>query len=161
MQLAITAALVYYAKVTIDEAKKDRKKAILEHRLENIYYPMYDILYRARDEKWDRESERNSPLGFEPAEKWMFVLTYDEFKQVQAMITRFGYCLEERELGTLKFDLEKAQTVPATLNGKPPRWVRLPTDVFDIEVSHFQSRSRELTSQLESIAGFSETKKKK
>lgn len=48
VQVVMTIGLVYYAGVTINEARKDRKKDTIERRLERIYFPMFDILERAR-----------------------------------------------------------------------------------------------------------------
>ena len=51
IQVFATLGLVYYAYVTIKEAKKTRRKDTIERMLENIYSPMLEIHVVRRQKK--------------------------------------------------------------------------------------------------------------
>ena len=155
----MTIGLVYYASVTINEARKDRKKDTIERMLEKIYFPMFEILSRARNENGVRTMVRSWPVQIgnseEPGEKGLYVLTSEEFEQIREMVERFGYYLGQTELGRLKFDLEKYYTARSTadLELTQPPWIRLNTSAFDEHWRVLDSRCKQLTSELGRLTG--------
>jgi CRISPR/Cas system-associated protein Cas10 (large subunit of type III CRISPR-Cas system) len=44
MMVAVTIALAYYAHATMEEGKKNRRKASIEKQLERLYNPLYEFL---------------------------------------------------------------------------------------------------------------------
>jgi hypothetical protein len=158
-QVVMTIGLVYFAGATIDEARKNRKKDTIERMLEKIYFPMLEILDRARNENGLRTMVRSWPVQIgdseEPGNNWLYVLTSDEFEQIREMVDRFGYYLGQTELGRLKFDLEKYQPARSTADMELERapWCRLSTGAFDEHWRFFKSRCEKLTSELEQLAG--------
>ncbi|MGA2460874.1 MAG: hypothetical protein ABSF82_05585 [Candidatus Bathyarchaeia archaeon] len=158
VEAVATFALVYFAAVTINEAKNDRKKATIERKLEKIYFPMLEILDRARNEK-ARAIVRTSVVkradSNDAGAEWAFVLTSQEFEEIRRMVERFGYYLSATELGRLRSDFEThefAGSFSDMQTGSAP-WIRLRTDVFDEHWRYFKSNCEKLTVELERLTG--------
>jgi hypothetical protein len=69
VQVFATLGLIYYAYATISEARKDRKKDMIERMLEKIYFPMFEILDRARKENGLRAMVRTWPVQIGDSEE--------------------------------------------------------------------------------------------
>jgi len=82
--------VAFFAYVTVREARRNRRKDMVEKMLENVYSPLYDILRRAKFAE-DREMIRQSVSQRE------YVLTEEEFVQVRGIIERFGHYLGGQE----------------------------------------------------------------
>lgn len=122
--------------------------------LEKIYFPMFEILDRARNESGARATIRSWPVQIgnsqEPGNNWLYILTVEEFEQVHDMVERFGYYLGQTELGRLKFDLEKYHHIGSS---GAEGWIRLATGALDDRWRFLKSRSEKLTSELEQLTG--------
>lgn len=157
IQVFVTLGLVYYAYVTINEAKKNRRKDTIERMLENIYSPMREILTRARRE----DTSLRASIRKEPAKNGIrdYVLSPQEYDQIQRMIDQFGYYLGSVELGRLRMDFEKYEVdiPPYKPEEGPISWFRYNTDVFDNHWRFFQSKCDELTAELDALVGLSKS----
>ena len=157
--MAMTGGLVFYAAMTIQEARKDRKRWTIERRLERIYFPMFEILNRARNEGGQRALVRNEPVSLrgseEAGDKWSYVLTPEESDQIRDIIQRFGHYLGSAELARLRSDLETASigSLASETVTVGAAYVRLKTEVFDNHWRHFKSRCDTLTAELEGLTG--------
>jgi len=85
-----SAAIVYYAYVTIKEGKKNRRKDTIEKMLENLYSPLYEILRRAKFENDERSQARSKIAGFD------WVVYRSELDQMQGIIERFGHYFDNQ-----------------------------------------------------------------
>ncbi len=100
-----TFVIVYYAKLTIDEGKRNRRKDTIENMLEKIYSPMYEILRRAKfgnDEI--RQSIRADPSGNGPRD---YVLEKNEVDEINQLIERYGHYLNPIDLAKLTKAIER------------------------------------------------------
>jgi hypothetical protein len=88
----LTFALVYYAHVTIEEGKKNRRKDTVEKTLENVYSPLYAILPRGESmEGGSREKEREL-ARIEIGCHYVF---YDsEVERMLEILERFGHYVD-------------------------------------------------------------------
>jgi len=158
-QMAMTGGLVFYAAMTIQEARKDRRRCTIERRLEKIYFPMFEILNRARLEGGQRAMVRSEPVSVRGSDEaghlWSYVLSPEESEQIRDIIQRFGYYLGATELRRLRSDLETASigSLASDTVTVGAAYVRLRTDVFDNHWRHFKSRCDMLTAELEGLTG--------
>jgi hypothetical protein len=96
--VAITAALVYYARVTIIEGKKTRKLDSYERQLVNLFNPMKHILSRAKpytDPFVVRDTSGKSYLG-----QYQKLLDTD-VEELRDIIVKYGHYLGASGLGSL------------------------------------------------------------
>jgi len=116
--LVLTAGLVYYAKKTIDyakatieEGKKDRRKDAIENKLEKIYSPIFDILRKAKFDttRYARKDSVDEYLVFDR-----------EFKEIHRRLAVFGHYLPTDELRKFAITLEKfrRKEYPRIIYGK-------------------------------------------
>lgn len=70
IMVAVTLAIVYYARVTIKEGNKARKADSIERQLEKFYNPMYEIMNEAVEQQNEHEKiERIVRVHHESHEK--------------------------------------------------------------------------------------------
>ena len=155
VQVFATLGLVYYAYVTINEAKKNRRKDTIERMLENVHSPMREILERARSEKiGQREAIRKQPAVNGTRD---YVFTPQEFDEVRRIIERYGYYLGSPELERLKFDLEKVELAIPSYKPEegPVPGFRFDNNVFDNHWRFFDTKVKQLTAELDHLTGIS------
>lgn len=110
--------VAFFAYVTVREARRNRRKDMVEKMLENVYSPLYDILRRAKFAE-HREMIRQSVSQRE------YVLTEEEFVQVRGIIERFGYYLGGQERMAITNVLEQEHDLfidPRVTAGRYYRW---------------------------------------
>jgi hypothetical protein len=78
--IAVTVALVYYARVTILEGKKNRRKATIEKQLENVHSPLFEILGR--------------PMHIADS---TYYYSPDDLRKIWGIVQSFGYYLDSDE----------------------------------------------------------------
>ena len=115
VMVGATLALAYYAYVTIEEGKKNRRKDTIEKKLERLYSPLYEIMWRARHEKSPEREWVRKPGGDSLSRDWAFLET--EFEKVRSIFGRYGHYLEADGLSKLVIDFdsskrEQCDTVP-------------------------------------------------
>lgn len=159
IQVFATIGLVYYAYVTIREAKRDRRKNTIERMLENVYSPMLEILTRARSEKIGRrDAIRKTPAANGVRD---YVVMPQEFDDMRNIVERFSYYIGSPELERLRLDLESFEyvLVPYKPEEGPVPWYRYDTNVFDNHWRFFNARCKELTAELDGLVNLSNSLK--
>jgi len=87
-----TFIIIYYAKVTIDEGKKNRRKDTIEKMLEYLYSPMYELLPRARHEQTDeRRWVRQQPSTQGPGD---YAFRQQELAELRGIVEKYGHYLD-------------------------------------------------------------------
>jgi hypothetical protein len=71
IMVAVTVALVYYARVTILEGNKARRADSIERQLSNLYNPMFELLDQAKPFEYKRDAQQegvwHEGMGLEDA----------------------------------------------------------------------------------------------
>jgi len=86
-----TIKITCYAKVTIEEGRKNRRKDAIENKLKEAYSPLYEILRRAHIDNCVRAVVRQ----IDPEKK--FVFTEEEFTKIWSIVETFGHHLGSQE----------------------------------------------------------------
>jgi len=96
--LCLTYGLVHYAKATIEEGKKDRKKDAIEKKLEKIYSPIFDILHKAKFDTtryaWKIGSDESLVL-------------VREYREIHKRLATYGHYLPTENLQKFENALKK------------------------------------------------------
>jgi len=149
-----TAVLTYYAYVTIDEGKKNRRKDTMEKMLENLYSPLYELLRRARHEetderRWARQ-QAFSPQTHGPRD---YAFKESEFAELRRILERYGHYLDEVKLMKLNMDLDKFdQVIPSYKPGTGPHpYYRFWNGDMDPYFDYVRKRCEELREQLQQL----------
>lgn len=153
VQVFATLGLVYYAYVTIREAKNDRKKDTIERMLENVYSPLREILMRTRFESTPmRNSVRQVPFQSGPRD---YVLIQEEFDQVRGIVEKFGHYFEPSELLKFRLELEKYDvTIPSYDPAKGPvLWYRFHNNDLDPRREYIERKCTKLREALQVLTG--------
>ena len=148
IQVLTTVALVYYAYVTIREAKRNRRKSTIERMLMNLYSPLREILTRARDETTVERHRARIEKG--PRD---YALTEHELNRIHEIIERFGHYLDSTELLRLRKDLQKYDTIiPAYDPSKGPvTWYRFLDNDLDHHLEYMDKKCVQLANELRNL----------
>lgn len=148
IQVLTTVALVYYASVTIREAKRNRRKTTIERMLMNLYSPLREILTRARFESTIERNHFRIEKG--PRD---YALAEHEFNRIRKIIERFGHYLDSTELLKLRKDLQKYDTViPAyDPNKGPTTWYRFLDNDLDQHLEYVEKKCVQLGNELRDL----------
>lgn len=80
--IALTIALVYYARVTIKEGNKARRADSIERQLETFYNPMYEIMTEAVE-------QQNAP------EKTRGIVRVGQYEELDEMFLKYSHYLKQ------------------------------------------------------------------
>jgi uncharacterized membrane protein len=100
IMVAVTVALVYYARTTIEEGKKDRNKDSAEKRLERVYNPMFEILTGAE--------EHVEMSGLRVESRYRMVPLAED-KRLHQIVENYGHYLRPEEYRVIKQMLTNAR----------------------------------------------------
>ena len=99
IMVAVTVALVYYARVTILEGNKARRADSIERQLTNLYNPMFELLDQAKPFEYKRdaqhEGEWHEGMGLKDG-KYHRVTQTDHTK-LRAILVNYGHYLNKSE----------------------------------------------------------------
>jgi hypothetical protein len=148
----LTLTLASYALQAIREAKRDRRKDLIEKKLSEVYSPLFEILERARwDTKRDsRDMARRATTVTGPR---AYALTEKEFEEIRRIIERFGHFIESKKRDELTKTLDDHETCDIGVIAAPRDvYYRLKTPETDALREYIKKRREELSQELEKLA---------
>lgn len=101
VMIGVTFALVYYAYVTINEGRKDRRKDTIEKKLTDAFSPLSAILLKARD-----RGRKIDPSA------WAF--DQSEMNQIEEVVSNFGHYLDKTQRARIREILKQKSERPPT-----------------------------------------------
>lgn len=146
-----TFIIIYYAKVTIDEGKKDRRKDTVEKMLKNLYSPLYELLRRARHEDTEeRRWVRQQPSTQGPRD---YAFEERELAEVRHIIEKYGHYLDQTILLKLNMTLDKFdQVIPSYKPETGPHpYYRFWNGDMDPYFDYVRKRCEKLREQLQQL----------
>jgi hypothetical protein len=110
-----TVVLAYYAWVTIEEGKKNRRKDTVERMLADMYSPIYAILLKA---KGTSQGDSRDPFRERyPNLQWVLMRT--QLERLLGIIDQYGhYFDEENEYAELSALLNDTALHPTTVDSQ-------------------------------------------
>jgi len=99
--IGVTSALAYYAYVTINEGRKDRRKDTIEKKLTDAFSPLSAILLKARD-----RGRKIDPST------WAF--DQSEINQIEKAVSNFGHYLDKTQRARIREILKQKSERPPT-----------------------------------------------
>jgi hypothetical protein len=103
----MTVLIINYARVTVEEGRKDRRKDLLDKALEEVYSPLFDIfsqelmredLFTKKQGEWQVDSKVYWEKSF------TYHLTDEQLKCIRRIVERFGHLIPPQ----LRMDLANA-----------------------------------------------------
>jgi len=145
----VTLALAYYAYRTIEEGRKQRKKDTIEKMLENVFFPLYETLRRARFEE-GRRGIRQEKFHRGPRD---YAFQERELAGMREIIERYGHYLDPVRLMKFNMDLDKYDLVIPSYDTRkaPSRYYRFWNGDMDPYFEYFKRRCEELREQLQRL----------
>jgi hypothetical protein len=145
--VAATVCLAWYAKVTIDEGRRNRRRDSIESKLREAYSPLYEILRRAHIDN----GVRNAVRQISPTKE--FVFTEDEYSRLWTIVETFGHHLGSQErmgfTNSLREDRKDLADVRDLDDGM--RWHRFAMTVFDKHYIHVWRTCEHLIKELDGL----------
>jgi hypothetical protein len=145
--VAATVFLAWYAKVTIDEGKKNRRKDNLESKLKEAYSPLYEILRRAHIDNGVRNAVRQIPPTKE------FVFREDEYARLWTIVETFGHHLGNQERMGFTNSLREHRQDLADVRGlgDGTRWYRFASPIMEKHYMHVLRTCQDLVKELDEL----------
>jgi hypothetical protein len=142
-----TVCLAYYAKVTVDEGKKNRRKDVIESKLREAYSPLYEILRRAHID----DGVRNAVRQISPTKE--FVFREDEYARLSSIVETFGHHLGSQERMAFTNSLREDRQDRADVRnlGDGTRWYRFARSVMENHYMHVWRTCQDLMKELDAL----------
>jgi len=84
-----------YARVTIEEGKKNRRKDWIEKRLETVYSPLCEMIREAKVGNKSQDGRKLAKDAFlNVDEEDDYVFDEMQIEQIRELVERFGHCME-------------------------------------------------------------------
>lgn len=151
----LTLSLASYALQAIREAKRDRRKDLIEKKLGEVYSPLCEILRRGRwdDDGW-RNAARAATVKVGPR---LCVLYREEFGRLREIVERFGHYIDPEQRDKLTKALDDYEPWDSTASGPhlDPRdaiLYRFRNPETDRLHEYIMKRREELRQELEKLA---------
>jgi hypothetical protein len=154
--ILLTVSLAGYAFQAVREAKRDRRKDLIEKKLGEVYSPLCEILRRAR---WDEKDAYRAEARRAPAVEGprLYALSETEFERVREVVERFGHYIDQDVRDKLTEALDDYETHSMSGHGPPTRlptvtYYRLRNPKVEPLHNHIKNRREELSQELEKLA---------
>lgn len=129
-----TVAIVYYAKATIDEGKKNRSKDTLENKLSQLYNPLFEILSTTKDQ------------GRQTGSTTTFLCQMELIERMRRIFEGYSYYLSSEEREKIK-----AAIYPPGAKGTPLRAYELDGQSFETALSCLKDKRELLNRELREL----------
>jgi len=138
--IALTYGLVHYAKATIEEGKKDRRKETIEKQLENLYSPLRETLWRAK--KGNEYHRRTTRESIQRVGVIDYVIENEELDDILTRIKTFGHYLDPEEGERLTQALGQSEET------EHPEYRQIQNAYIDSHFNYIDEKRKRLTEEL-------------
>lgn len=146
-----TFVIIYYAKKTIDEGKRNRRKDTVERMLEELYSPLYEILRRAKFGKTEERQEIRQSFPEDPAPGDYF-LKPQEVTQIRDLLGRFGHYVDTDDQDKLTKAFEGKHKIGTKIvDGHRSSAFRFPSTELDPLFQRIVRNREQLKSELRDL----------
>jgi hypothetical protein len=144
-----TVTLVAYSYVTIEEGKKNRRKDTIEKMLEDVFFPLYQVLWRA---KYEGTSGRVQMRG---GRDGYYAIRDKEIENIQDILERFGHYVDAAKLKEFNEVLDHPQDRRTCGGPLEPSFLYsgYANAQMDPFFNHVKRQSEQLKKQLRDLAG--------